>query len=61
VNALLFEENRPGSLEDMLTRLCTDTALRERLAQGAYDSIDRLQLTWQGNAGRVVALARALA
>jgi glycosyltransferase involved in cell wall biosynthesis len=61
VNALLFDENRPGSLEDMLTRLCTDTALRERLAQGAYDSIDRLQLTWQGNAGRVVALARALA
>ena len=61
VNACLFEEGRPGQLEAALTRVCEDTALRERLAQGASDTIDRLQLTWLGNAGRVVALAQEAA
>mgnify|MGYP006159586685 FL=1 len=61
VNACLFAEGRPGQLEAALTRVCEDTALRERLAQGASDTIDRLQLTWLGNAGRVVALAQEAA
>jgi glycosyltransferase involved in cell wall biosynthesis len=58
LNALLFKEGVPGQLEAALTCLCVDAALRQRLAQGAQDSIDRLNLTWQGNASRVVALAR---
>jgi len=55
-NALLFDDKTPGSFEAALTRLCADTALRARLAQDAYDTIDRLDLTWLGNARRVVAL-----
>ncbi|MCW5652270.1 glycosyltransferase family 4 protein [Hydrogenophaga sp.] len=61
VNALLFEESNPAGLEQVLTRLCADAALRARLAQGAADTIDRLNLTWVGNARRVVELARAAA
>ena len=56
VNALLFDEAEAGALERTLGRLCHDTALRERLAQGAADTIDRLELTWLGNARKAVAL-----
>jgi glycosyltransferase involved in cell wall biosynthesis len=56
VNALMFEPAQPGALEGALTRLCTDTALRQRLAQGAADTIERLGLTWLNNARRVTAL-----
>ncbi len=59
VNALMFEQAKPGALEGTLTRLCTDTSLRQRLAQGAADTIDRLELTWVGNARRVTALVKA--
>jgi glycosyltransferase involved in cell wall biosynthesis len=60
-NALLFDDETPGSFEAALTRLCTDTALRERLSLGAFDTIARLDLTWLGNAGKVAALAQAAA
>ena len=56
VNALLFDDADAGALENTLDRLCHDTALRERLAQGAADTIDRLDLTWLGNARKAVAL-----
>ena len=56
-NALLFDDKAPGSFEAALTRLCADTVLREHLAQGARDTIARLDLTWLGNARRAVALA----
>jgi glycosyltransferase involved in cell wall biosynthesis len=55
-NALLFDSKDPASFEQALTRLCADAALRAHLAQGARASIARLNLTWTGNAGRVVAL-----
>lgn len=61
VNALLFDEDVQGGLEQVLTRLCADTGLRERLARGAHDTIDRLDLTWVGNARRVAELARTCA
>ncbi|RJP67589.1 MAG: glycosyltransferase [Comamonadaceae bacterium] len=61
VNALLFDEDAQGGLEQVLTRLCADTGLRERLARGAHDTIDRLDLTWVGNARRVAELARTCA
>lgn len=60
VNALLFSEESPRGLEDALSRLCTDADLRERLAQGASITIDRMDLTWAGNARRVVALTQAI-
>lgn len=59
VNALMFEQAQPGALEGALTRLCTDASLRHRLAQGAADTIDRMDLTWIGNARRVTALVEA--
>lgn len=60
VNALLFAEQEPGGLEAALTRLCRDTALRERLGQGSADTIDRLNLTWTDNARRAVKLAEGM-
>ena len=59
-NALLFDESTPGSLEQALTRLCSDADLRARLALAAVQTIDRLDLTWGGNARRVVTLVEEL-
>ncbi|MGE5384597.1 MAG: glycosyltransferase family 4 protein [Betaproteobacteria bacterium] len=56
-NALLFEDGVPGALEAALARLCADSELRQRLAEGARATIARLDLTWTGNARRVIALA----
>ena len=56
-NALLFNAAEPGAMEQALTRLCEDPDLRARLAAGAVATIDRLDLTWLGNARRVSDLA----
>ena len=60
-NALMFDESVAGSFERGLTRLCMDAGLREKLARGARATIARLDLTWDGNARRVVELARTAA
>jgi glycosyltransferase involved in cell wall biosynthesis len=57
-NALLFEASEPDAFEHTLTRLCADVTLRGRLASSAAATIDRLDLTWLGNAKRVTELAR---
>ena len=59
-NAIMFEAGDPHGLEAALTRLCADDALRSKVGAGARASIERQQLTWMGNARRVVALAEAL-
>lgn len=59
-NALLFNDKVPGSFEAALTRLCADPALRAALAHGALNTITRLDLTWLGNARRVVTLAQSV-
>ncbi|AEB83116.1 glycosyltransferase family 4 protein [Alicycliphilus denitrificans] len=59
LNALLFDEAQPGALEHVLQRVCSDSVLRGRLAQGAADTIDRLELTWLGNARRALSLVQA--
>jgi glycosyltransferase involved in cell wall biosynthesis len=56
-NALLFDEGSAHAMEHALQRLCSDSDLRARLAQGARDSIKQQSLTWDDNARRVVALA----
>ncbi len=56
-NAAMFNEAAPGSLQATLTRLCRDTGLRDQLAIAARQTIDDLELTWTGNAKRVVKLA----
>lgn len=60
-NALLFEPGDDAAFERALERLAGDAALRERLGQGARDTISRRQLTWAGNARQAVALARQAA
>lgn len=59
-NALLFDDKTPGSFEAALTRLCADAALRNVLAEGAKNTITRMNLTWLGNADRVVMLAQSV-
>lgn len=57
VNALLFEPGDSTGLERLLARLAHEPALRQRLGQGARDTIERMQLTWAGNARKAVGLA----
>lgn len=56
VNALLFDPSETGQMEVVLTRLCADAKTRERIGAGAKATIKRLQLTWLGNAERVMRL-----
>lgn len=57
-NALMFDGRSSHGLEDALFTLCSDPDLRARLASGAKASIQRQDLTWNGNASRVVGLAQ---
>ncbi|HEY8857304.1 MAG TPA: glycosyltransferase family 4 protein [Rugosibacter sp.] len=59
-NALLFDADEPAGFEQALSRLCTEDALREKLSSSAHATIDKLELTWDGNARRVVAIASGL-
>lgn len=56
-NALMFDADDPQGLWQALSTLCRDDVLRARLAAGARRTIDTLDLTWEGNARRVVELA----
>jgi glycosyltransferase involved in cell wall biosynthesis len=58
-DALLFPPNREGAMEDALQRLCTDTALRERLGRNAHATIETRSLTWDHNAERIASQAAA--
>ncbi|AJP48828.1 glycosyl transferase family 1 [Rugosibacter aromaticivorans] len=59
-NAFLFDADEPTGFEQALSRLCADDALREKLSSGARATIEKLDLTWDGNARRVVGLAASL-
>lgn len=56
-NALLFDNAKPDGFESALSRLCSAPDLRANLAIGARASIERLNLTWEGNAKKVIELA----
>jgi glycosyltransferase involved in cell wall biosynthesis len=58
-NALLFAPDRPDALRAGLLRLAADPALRRRLGAAARETVRRRDLTWAGNARRVIALAEA--
>jgi glycosyltransferase involved in cell wall biosynthesis len=60
VNALLFDPNDPEGLTGVIERLSVDATLRERLANGARETIALRGLTWERNAERVVALFEGL-
>jgi glycosyltransferase involved in cell wall biosynthesis len=59
-NALLFDATEKDAFERALSRLCSDGALRDRLAVAAAATIERLDLTWLGNARKVTRLAQGL-
>ncbi len=59
-NALLFDPADPTALVGAIRRLVEDAALRERLARRAGETIAEQNLTWAGNARRVVELAERL-
>ncbi|MGE0099207.1 MAG: glycosyltransferase family 4 protein [Hydrogenophaga sp.] len=61
LNALLFDEADLGGMEQALTLLSARADLRARLAEGSRQTVDRLNLTWRGNAQRVAALVRSAA
>lgn len=58
LNALLFDDAEPGGMEKALTRLSAQSELRNRLALGSRQTVERLNLTWRGNAQRVASLVR---
>ncbi len=57
--ALLFDPADPGAMSAAVLRLAGDAALRARLGTAARDALLRRDLTWDGNARRVIALAEA--
>lgn len=59
-NALLFDAQASGALEEALARLCNDAELRSQVAKGAARTIEAKGLTWRHNAQRVASLARML-
>lgn len=56
--ALLFDPARAGALWEAIGRLAADPALRARLGAAARAEVLARDLTWAGNARRVVALLR---
>ncbi|WP_043344398.1 glycosyltransferase family 4 protein [Belnapia moabensis] len=58
--ALLFDPTREGTMWEAVLRLATDATLRARLGAAAREEVVRRDLTWEGNARRVTALAEAL-
>lgn len=60
VDALLFDMHDPEAFRGAVERMVGDPALRDRLGRGARATIDRLDLTWAGNARRVGELAQSL-
>jgi glycosyltransferase involved in cell wall biosynthesis len=59
-NAVLFDPNDTSALAHAIQVLCTDDALRARVAENARATIGARQLTWDANARRVVGLFDAL-
>jgi len=55
-NAVLFDPDNTDALAEAIQVLCTDDALRARVAENARATIVTRQLTWDANARRVVGL-----
>lgn len=59
-DAMLFDADAEGALEQALENICADDDLRRRLGAGAAATITRRDFTWDGNAARVEELYRGL-
>lgn len=55
--ALLFDPGRQGAMWEAVLRLAMDPALRASIGAAAREDVLRRDLTWDGNARRVVELA----
>jgi glycosyltransferase involved in cell wall biosynthesis len=60
-NALLFDPDDADGMPAALERLCSDSTLRQNLANHARATIGERQLTWRANAERAVGLVGTLA
>lgn len=56
-DALLFRSGDPADMLRGLQRLCGDRGLRERIGCRARRAVVQRDLTWEGNAARIVDLA----
>jgi len=56
-NALLFDTGVAGAFWAAVERLAQDAPLRARLGEAARETVLRRDLTWPGNARRVIAIA----
>jgi glycosyltransferase involved in cell wall biosynthesis len=59
VTAWLFDPQEPGALWQAVARLAADPALRQNLGRNAAAAIITRDLTWAGNARRVVEWAKS--
>ncbi|TCH96305.1 glycosyltransferase family 1 protein [Roseococcus sp. SYP-B2431] len=57
--ALLFDPDAPGAFWRAVQRLAGSAPLRERIGEAARDEVLLRDLTWEGNARRVIAIAEA--
>ncbi len=57
---LLFDPEDTDGLRQAVERLCADAGLRQRLGLAARATVRTRDLTWAGNARRVVAIAEKL-
>jgi glycosyltransferase involved in cell wall biosynthesis len=59
-DCLLYSPSNPNGLAEVIDQLASDGELRERLGNAAAKKILDRDLTWEGNARRVVQLAKRL-
>jgi len=55
-NAVLFDPERPDGMLQAIERICNDSDLRSRIAEGARSTISNRGLTWSNNARRIAEL-----
>lgn len=60
ISALLFPPGDYAAFGERIDRLCRDEALRHRVGEAGRRLIDERDLTWDGNARRITALAEGL-
>jgi len=57
--ALLFKPDEPGAVWGAIKQLADNPELRERLGRAAQQVLKNRDYTWQANAARIIAAARA--
>jgi len=58
--AILFDPDDPDAFRAAIARLCADAVLRRRLGDAARRAVQRMGLTWESNARRIIGLCETL-